>query len=118
MKLTDAQLKQFDEEGYLFMPSLFTPEEVAVLNTAAAEIYATDREEVWRETSGVARTAFAAHTYNEAHRRLGAHPRLINPVEQVMAGIWEDVLGVEHSVGARWKGIPRPDEEGEIERPS
>ena len=84
MKLTDAQMKQFDEEGYLFMPSYFTPEEVGVLNTAAAEIYATDREEVWRETSGVARTAFAAHTYNEAHRRLGAHPRLITPVEQVI----------------------------------
>jgi ectoine hydroxylase len=84
VKLTDVQMKQFDEEGYLFMPSYFTPEEVGVLNTAAAEIYATDREEVWRETSGVARTAFAAHTYNEAHRRLGAHPRLITPVEQVI----------------------------------
>jgi len=84
MKLTDEQLKRFDEDGYIFMPSHFNPDEVGILNDAAAEIYATDREEVWRESSGVARTAFAAHTYDEAHRRLGAHPRLITPVEQVI----------------------------------
>jgi ectoine hydroxylase len=84
MKLTDEQLKRLDEDGYIFMPSYFTPEEVGVLKDTAAEIYATDREEVWRESSGVARTAFAAHTYDEAHRRLGAHPRLITPVEQVI----------------------------------
>ena len=84
MQLTDQQLKQFDEQGYLFMPSYFTLQEIKVLNDAAAEIYATERQEVWRESSGVARTAFAAHTYDEAHRRLGAHPRLIKPVEQLI----------------------------------
>jgi ectoine hydroxylase len=84
MQLTDQQLKQFDEQGFLFMPSYFTPQEVKVLNDAAAEIYATERQEVWRESSGVPRTAFAAHTYDEAHRRLGAHPRLIKPVEQLI----------------------------------
>jgi len=84
MQLTDQQLKQFDEQCFLFMPSYFTPQEVKVLNDAAAEIYATERQEVWRESSGVPRTAFAAHTYDEAHRRLGAHPRLIKPVEQLI----------------------------------
>ena len=84
MQLTDQQLNQFDEQGFLFMPSYFTPQEVKVLNDAAAEIYATERQEVWRESSGVPRTAFAAHTYDEAHRRLGAHPRLIKPVEQLI----------------------------------
>ena len=49
----------------------------------AEAIYRTDRQEVWREKSGAPRTAFAAHTYNEAFRLLGAHPRLIEPVEQL-----------------------------------
>ena len=31
MKLTPQQLEQFDRDGYLFFPSLFTPEEVKVL---------------------------------------------------------------------------------------
>src|ERR1700712_107921 len=83
MRLTEQQIRQFDEEGYLFLPDCFSPEEVAALRTEAVSIYDTDRPEVWREKSGAPRTAFAAHTYNEAFRLLGAHPRLINPVEQL-----------------------------------
>lgn len=83
MKLTEEQLKTFDEEGYLFLPGCFTEDEAAVLRDHARQIYDTDREEVWRESSGAPRTAFAAHTYDEAFRRLGAHPRLIDPVSQL-----------------------------------
>ena len=86
MKLTPEQLEQFDREGYLFLPGLFTPEEAALLKEEAENIYQMDRDEVWREKSGIARTAFAAHTYNEAHRRLGAHPRLIEPIQQILDG--------------------------------
>jgi ectoine hydroxylase len=86
MKLTPEQLEQFDREGYLFLPGLFTPEEAALLKEEAESIYQLDRDEVWREKSGIARTAFAAHTYNEAHRRLGAHPRLIEPIQQILDG--------------------------------
>ena len=38
---------------------------------------------MWREKSGAPRTAFAAHLYNEAFRLLGAHPRMIEPIEQI-----------------------------------
>jgi L-proline 4-hydroxylase len=80
MLLTPHQLAEFDNNGYLFFPNAFSQEETNVLKKAAVEVYAMQREEVWRESSGVTRTAFAAHTYNDAFRRLGAHPRLINPV--------------------------------------
>jgi len=83
MRLTDEQLREFDESGYLFLPDCFSEEEVAVMREEAEKIYAQDREEVWRETSGAPRTAFAAHTYNEAFRCLGAHPRLVDPVSQL-----------------------------------
>lgn len=86
MQLTNEELKQFDEEGYLFFPNRFSPREAAFLKQEAESIYAMDRKEVWRESSGAARTAFAAHTYNEGFRRLGAHPRLIKPVEQILDG--------------------------------
>ena len=86
MKLTDAQLAEFDELGYLFLPNCFNEQEVALLRQAAADVYALDREEVWRESNGAPRTAFAAHTYNETFRRLGAHPRLIEPVMQLVDG--------------------------------
>src|SRR5579863_10232076 len=83
MQLSPLQLRQFAEEGYLFLPQCFSEGEVAVLREEAESIYATDRQEVWREKTGAPRTAFAAHTYNEAFRLLGHHPRLIRPVEQV-----------------------------------
>ncbi len=83
MHLTDAQREEFDREGYLLLRSCFSDAEMSVLRTEAEAIYAEDREEVWRETSGAPRTAFAAHTYNEAYRRLGAHPRLVGPVSEL-----------------------------------
>ena len=86
MRLTAEQHARFDEAGYLFLPGCFSADEAAVLQSAAAEVFALDRDEVWREISGVARTAFAAHTYNEAFRRLGRHPRLIEPVRQLLGG--------------------------------
>ena len=82
MQLTPKQLKEFDELGYLVLPNCFSEEEIEVLRSEAEAIYATDREEVWREKSGAPRTAFAAHTYNEAFGLLGRHPRLIKPLEQ------------------------------------
>ena len=48
--------------------------------------------------NGVARTAFAAHTYNEGFKRLGAHPRLVNPVKQILEG---DVYMHQFKVNAK-----------------
>ena len=84
MLLAPAQLREFDELGYLFLPEAFSGEEVAVLRAEALSIYAADRQEVWREKSGAPRTAFAAHTYNEAFAVLGRHPRLVLPVQQLL----------------------------------
>ena len=86
MKLTPAEIIQFNDEGYLFFPDRFSTVEVKVLKNAASDVYAMDRKEVWKESSGVARTAFAAHTYNEAFRRLGCHPKLIEPASQLLDG--------------------------------
>jgi len=83
MELSSRQLEEFDQRGYLFLPDCFSDEEMAVLRAEAENIYKTERKEVWRESSGAPRTAFAAHTYNEAFRILGAHPRLVQPVEQL-----------------------------------
>ena len=86
MKLSDEQVRQFDEKGYLFLPEIFSREEAGYLRGEADVVYALEREEVWREENGAPRTAFAAQTYNEGFRRLGRHPRLIGPVMQLLDG--------------------------------
>lgn len=98
MKLTDEQVKQFEEEGWIFLPEAFSEEEVAVLKAEAEKIYDEDRPEVWRESSGAPRTAFAAHTYNEAFGILGRHPRLIEPLEQVFG---EKVYMHQYKINAK-----------------
>tara|TARA_B100000579_G_scaffold435719_1_gene459705 strand:+ start:1165 stop:1965 length:801 start_codon:yes stop_codon:yes gene_type:complete len=86
MKLSNEQLKQFEDDGYIFLPEVFSKDEAELLKKESENVYSLDRKEVWRESSGVARTAFAAHTYNEAFKCLGAHPRLLNPVKQLLGG--------------------------------
>ena len=83
MKLTPEQIEFFHREGWLFLPELFSQEEVDFLAREAVAIYDANRPEVWREKSGAPRTAFAAHLYNEAFGLLGAHPRMIEPIEQI-----------------------------------
>src|SRR5437588_3703582 len=83
MKLTPQQIEFFHREGWLFLPELFSQEEVDFLAREAVSIYDANRPEVWREKSGAPRTAFAAHLYNEAFGLLGAHPRMIDPIEQL-----------------------------------
>ena len=86
MFLNETDLEKFDKDGYLFFPKLFNSDEAELLKGEADKVYLENRKEVWKESTGVARTAFAAHTYNEAFRRLAAHPRLINPVSQILDG--------------------------------
>ena len=98
MELSEAQLTRFNEEGFPFFPEWFSSEEAALLLGAAQSVYQLDREEVVREASGPARTAFAAHTYNEAFSRLGRHPRLIGPVVQILG---EPVYMHQYKVNAK-----------------
>ena len=98
MKLSADQLAEFDDRGFLLLPEVFSGAEAALLLAEAHAVYELDRQEVWRESSGAARTAFAAHTYNEAFRRLGRHPRLINPVMQILG---EQVYMHQYKVNAK-----------------
>ena len=87
LHLTDEQRRQFDDEGYLFIPGVFRPEETELLLHEAHDLFACHRKEVVRERDGrTVRTAFAAQLYNEAYHRLGRHPRLIRPVERILGG--------------------------------
>jgi len=86
MRLTDDQLQEFDETGYLFLPGVFSAAEAALLRREADTCFTMEREEVWREDNGAPRSAFAAHRYNEAYRRIAAHPRLLEPVMQILDG--------------------------------
>jgi len=99
MKQTTAQLQQFDKDGYLFFPSLFSTEEISRVRDAVPALYAEDRPEIFREKDGkTPRTGFASHTYSEMFARLGRHPRMVAPVEQLLG---EDVYMHQYKVNGK-----------------
>jgi ectoine hydroxylase len=84
MELTPSQREQFERDGYLFFPSLFSAAEMQVLRDEVPRIYAEHRPEIVREKDGVTpRTSFAAHTYSSVFAKLARHPRMVQPVQQV-----------------------------------
>ncbi len=87
MKLNDAQISEFHDRGYVFLPEVFSADEVGVLTAELEGIFSQDRPENFREKNGKSvRTTFAAHTFNDAFERLGRHPRLVEPVMQLLGG--------------------------------
>lgn len=85
MRLNQKQLAQFDHEGYLFFPGLFKPEEVKTLADAVPELYSR-REAFNVREKGVeaVRTNFAAHLYSRPFATLARHPRMVEPVQDLL----------------------------------
>jgi ectoine hydroxylase len=85
MHLSEEQRAQFERDGYLFFPSLFSSEEMQVLNQAVPELYARrEAYNVREKGSDAVRTNFAAHMYSHPFASLARHPRMIQPVEDVL----------------------------------
>jgi ectoine hydroxylase len=84
MRLTQEQLEQFDRDGYLFFPELFSRTEIGALTDEVPALFAQHRPENIREKgSDAVRTSFAAHMYNRTFAKLARHPRMVEPVRQL-----------------------------------
>ena len=85
MKLSPEQHAQFDRDGYLFFPGLFSTEETKTLTAVVPELYSRREDYNIREKGKDAvRTNFAAHLYSEPFAKLGRHPRMIEPVQELL----------------------------------
>ena len=85
MKLTLEQRAQFERDGYLFFPGLFSADETAGLVDEVPRLYEHQADYNVREKGKTAvRTNFAAHLYSAPFARLARHPRMIEPVEDLL----------------------------------
>ena len=85
MHLTKEQKEVFDKEGYLFFPSHLSQKEIQYLSSAVPELYKIREEYNFREKgSDAVRTNFAAHLYSTPFAKLARHPRMIQPVEDLL----------------------------------
>lgn len=84
--LNAQQLASFEDQGFLFLPALFSAAEVTVLRAGAANAMARSGPEVVCEPgSESVRLVYGAHRFEKAFVRLGRHPHLIDAAEQLLA---------------------------------
>jgi ectoine hydroxylase len=99
MELSARQLEQFDRDGFLVFPDLFSRNEVAVLRREVARLSQVKGDEVVREHTGGVRTIFRVHeedgpTRSQPFHALVRTPRLLRPVQQALK---DDAVYVYHT---------------------
>lgn len=104
MKLSQARLKEFEENGYLVIPELFSAEEVAEIREAMERVFAQQSPaNVIEKKSGSVRTAMGLHLRDKVFEKLVRHPRLVEPAQQI-AGDELYVQQVKINVKAAFEG--------------
>ncbi|MBT6273356.1 MAG: phytanoyl-CoA dioxygenase [Chromatiales bacterium] len=99
MQLTEAQIQQFDDDGYVLFPQLFDEQETTLLRTEADRVSAIDSDHVFREgKGGLPKAMFALHDADSptasAPFRAAAHcPRVLNAAKQLLR---DDALYLHH----------------------
>ena len=99
MELNAQQLEQFERDGFLVFPDLFSRNEVAVLRREVARLSQVQGDEVVREHTGGVRTIFRVHendgpTRSQPFHALVHTPRLLRPVQQALK---DDAVYVYHT---------------------
>jgi ectoine hydroxylase len=85
MKLRSDLIERFDRDGYLFFPGLFTGAEMQPMLDAVPGLYARrEAYNVREKDSDAVRTNFAAHLVSEPFARLARHPRMVEPVQDLL----------------------------------
>lgn len=86
--LSDEQLAAYDRDGFLFLPTLLTEEEVRDALAAAERAAEEQRgapEVIAEPGSDVVRSLFRAHAFSDVLGRLVRHPFLRGAAEQILA---------------------------------
>lgn len=86
MQLTADQIQSFNKDGYLFFPGLFSPAEIGHLRADLPTLLQRQGPEVIKEKTDetAVRLVYGAHGFHESFRRASLHPRLLEPVRQLL----------------------------------
>ena len=84
MDLTEKQISEYDENGWILLPELFSKGEISILEAAAMDVLQRPGPEVAREPNGDPHVCWGMHLFDERFGALTKHPRVLLPVEQLM----------------------------------
>src|SRR5438874_6252993 len=130
MRMTDAQLAQYQRDGFIVFPALFSKTEIAALRAETARLSKIETDTVIRERTGGVRSIFRVHeddgaTRSPAFRALVRTPRVLRPTMQALGTdevyvyhtkintkpAVEGTVWMWHQDYGSWQrdGCPRPD---------
>jgi L-proline 4-hydroxylase len=85
MCLTKDEMKLYKEQGYIFVPALFSPAEVEIMKEQLPTVFAEAGPRRINEKQGnMVRSVYGSHRTNEVFKRLSEHPRLVDAAMQLL----------------------------------
>ena len=82
--LTDEQIREYKEQGWIVLPSVFSRKEINVLEKTSYDVLKRPGPEVAREADGTPHVCWGMHLFDERFKILTQHPKLLRPVEQLL----------------------------------
>jgi len=99
MKISDEQLKKYDQDGFLFLPDHFSGAEVERMKIEIPALFNQDSPtRVVEKGSNLVRSVYGSHTVNEVFRCLTRAPRLVEPVRRLLG---KDVYVYQFKINAK-----------------
>lgn len=87
MRLTDQQLMQYRDEGFLLLPNFFAGAEITTLCDQLPDLVKRDTpDRVLEKDGGTVRAVHGCHATNEIYAALVRLPRLLDPAKQIVGG--------------------------------
>ncbi len=85
MWLTQEEVKLYEDQGYVFLPNIFSNTEVEIMKEQLPKVFseASPRRIVEKEGE-VVRSVYGLHHTNEVFNRLSRHPRLVDCAMQLL----------------------------------
>ncbi|NEQ39037.1 MAG: phytanoyl-CoA dioxygenase [Okeania sp. SIO3I5] len=85
MQLSSEQLQHYQDRGYLFLPNVFDRAEVEVMKAELPAVYGENSlGKIVEEDGKTVRIVHGSHTKSDVFKRLSQHPRIIDPVMQIL----------------------------------
>jgi ectoine hydroxylase-related dioxygenase (phytanoyl-CoA dioxygenase family) len=85
MQITDRQVEDYRRDGFLLVPSVFTPAEVQAMKDEIPAVFAEDSPaRVMEMGTGVVRSVYGSHRGNEVFGRLVRDARLLEPARRIV----------------------------------
>jgi len=84
MELSNEQISEYREKGWIVLPSLLDEAEIDVLHAAVESVSALDGPEVAREPDGAPHVVYGMHLLDDRFGTLQRHPAMLSASEQLL----------------------------------